>query len=105
MGGSHRCLKKAVSVITEIELLSFPKLTASQEKEIRRMLAETIRTVGISDSVKRHAIGLRRDTKLKLPDAIITATAISEDAELWTADSGFNAIAGLKCKIIQPNPR
>jgi predicted nucleic acid-binding protein len=87
------------SVITEMELLSFPALTKTEEKVIRDFLAD-IQVVGILPDIKENAIRLRRDHKLKLPDAIIAATALSLDALLLTNDNGIIRVPGLKCKSV-----
>ena len=74
------------SVITEIELLSFPELTSSEETLIRAALAKVV-IYGIDQDIKEEAIRLRRKSRLKLPDAIIAATAICHDAVLVTNDA------------------
>ena len=74
------------SVITEMELLSFPDITPSEETLIRKMLSDM--TVYDTDqAVKEEATRLRRTAKLKLPDAIIVATATCHHAALVTNDS------------------
>lgn len=39
---------------------------------------------------------IRRETKLKLPDAIVAATALARDAMLVTADGDFAKVASLR---------
>jgi predicted nucleic acid-binding protein len=85
------------SVITEIELLSYPSLDADEERHIRRLLS-TITLVGLTQEVKDTAIQLRRDHTLKLPDAIIVATALSLQADLMTNDQRLCHIPGLSCR-------
>lgn len=75
----------AVSVITEIELLSHKKLDSSSEASIRSLL-RLVETVGLTDSVKDTAIRLRRNLGLTVPDAIIVATARTRGAVLLTND-------------------
>ena len=70
-----------VSVITEIELLGYPKLSEVEERQILGLL-EKLEVIELDRRVTAEAIRLRRETKLKLPDAIIAATAIVENAEL-----------------------
>ena len=50
-----------------------------------------------SDIVQR-VISLRKMQKIKLPDAIICATAINENAYLLTNDSKLKTIKDLKVK-------
>lgn len=49
----------------------------------------------LTDSVRDETIRLRRKTKLKLPDAIIVASALIHDAILLTNDKNFSTIDGL----------
>ncbi|HEY9711458.1 MAG TPA: type II toxin-antitoxin system VapC family toxin, partial [Oculatellaceae cyanobacterium] len=65
-----------VSVITEIELLSYPSLSPDEEVQICDFLSK-ITVVGIESNIKDLAIALRKQYRLRLPDAIIAATAQS----------------------------
>ncbi len=91
-----------LSVISEIEALSFPELNDTD----RERIAEYVRrctVVGISDRVKHEAIRIRSKAKMKLPDAIIAATALALDATLLTADEGFSHLSDmLKLDLVQP---
>jgi predicted nucleic acid-binding protein len=83
-----------VSIITEIELLSFPALTPATEAEIRAFLSD-VDLIELTPEIKERAILVRRRHRLKLPDAIIAATAMEMDAELVTNDARFAAVEGL----------
>lgn len=85
------------SVITEMELLSFPQLTRSEEALIRERLAE-LAVYTIDEHVKAEAIRLRRARLLKLPDAIVAATALVHDAQLITNDQRFQNVPNLNCR-------
>jgi predicted nucleic acid-binding protein len=74
-----------VSVISEMELLSYPKLTKDATTQIRSFLAQ-VTVVELTKDVKNTAIQLRREHGLKLPDAIIAASAMNLQAELLTND-------------------
>ncbi len=87
------------SVITEMELLSYPSLTESEEEAVLNFLGD-IHVVDISPDVKDHAIRLRRAHGLKLPDAIIAATALSLDAVLMTNDHGLIRVPGVQCQTV-----
>ena len=87
----------ACAVITEMELLSSPVMTSSEEVLIREMLAG-ITIYGIDQDVKEEAIRLRRKSRLKLPDAIIAATAMCHDAILVTNDNEVQNVADLKSR-------
>jgi hypothetical protein len=86
-----------VSVVTEMELLSYGGLDDSGEKAIREFLAD-LDIVDLTPAVKESAILLRRNHGLKLPDAIIAATAITLDAELLSNDAGLGRVPGLACR-------
>ena len=75
-----------VSVITEIELLAKPKLLPEEEENLLNLLSEIISVIDLNTSIKKETIVLRRNSKLKLPDCIIVATAITLNATLLTAD-------------------
>jgi len=85
-----------ISIITKIELLGFSKIT-KQEEEIIINLLEELQIENLSNDIVDQAIKLRRKYKLKIPDAIIAATAIVNKATLVTRDiEHFERIKGLK---------
>jgi predicted nucleic acid-binding protein len=73
------------SVITRMELLSFERLTAESEKLVRDFLAN-LTVASLDDKIEHAAIALRRATRLKLPDAIVAATAWAGGLVLLTSD-------------------
>jgi predicted nucleic acid-binding protein len=77
-----------VSVITFIEVLGFPKITPEMEAQILAFLAD-VTVIGVTDSIAKIAIEIRRRKLVKLPDAVIAATAIDFDAALITRDAGL----------------
>lgn len=85
---------KVVSVVTEIELLSYPSLSPAEEASILAFL-RLVQSVGLNDPVKQAAIQLRRTHRLRLPDAVIAATAVASGATLVTSDANFSNIPGL----------
>ncbi len=91
----------AFSVISEMELLSFPKITKEEELRIREFL-EASTSVALTDAIKHRTIALRRAYSIKLPDAIIAASAIEQGLSLITADTGFERIKELKLELINP---
>lgn len=92
--------KYSISIITEIELLSFSGLSDEEERQIRELLLVLDR-VQLSDTVRDQTILLRRRNRLKLPDAIIAASALTQQAILLTNDQSFASIDGLDCKALQ----
>ena len=84
-----------VSIVTEIELLSFPRIDEDHEKEILEFLSK-VEIVSLSQSVKVKTIEVRRAASLRLPDAIIAATALILDAEVLSNDSDLDRVSGLR---------
>ena len=74
-----------ISIISEMELLSYPHLNPNEEKQIQSFLSQLL-IINIDRSVKITAILLRKQYRLKLPDAIIAATSQSLQATLLTND-------------------
>jgi predicted nucleic acid-binding protein len=74
-----------ISIITEMELLSYPRLTTQEETQIH-LLFRQFELFTISDPVKKLAIEIRRNTAMKLPDSIISATAVEHQFALVTND-------------------
>lgn len=88
----------AISFVTEIELLSWPKITPDDEAAVRRFLGRCL-VQGISDPIKQTAIAVRRAHALRLPDALVAATALDLGAELATRDAAFGKVTGLALRV------
>ena len=87
------------SVVSEIELLSYPGLAVSDELVIEAMLRKLV-LVELEPLVKRGAIIIRRQYRLKLPDAVIGATALFLNATLITNDRNFEKVSGLRTQRV-----
>ena len=74
-----------------MELLGFPGITSAEGLLIQQKLAQ-LTHLAITASVEDIAIRLRRIRKVKLPDAIIAATALSVGAELITFDRQLQGV-------------
>ncbi len=83
-----------LSVISELELLSFKKITQKEIKAISAFLSELV-IENINDDIKRTTIEIRKSTNLKLPDCIIAATSKSMNISLVTADKQLSSVPGL----------
>ncbi len=88
-----------ISVISEIELLSWPKLSAKDVNLIKQMLSE-FTVIELNGYVKNETIKLRRKFGLKLPDALIAASSIANDLPLLTFDKGFKRLTGLNLILL-----
>jgi predicted nucleic acid-binding protein len=89
-----------VSVISEMELLSYPLLDASAQTKIREFLSD-VTVAGLTEEVKDHAIRLRLRHQLKLPDAIVAATALSLEALLVTNDARLLRIPEVQSRSLK----
>jgi predicted nucleic acid-binding protein len=86
-----------ISVITEIELRGFTGLTSEQRHWLQTFF-DNIHIIGLTDGIKEETIRLRQHYRIKLPDAIIAATAIEEGAILLTNDRQLHAIEVLNSR-------
>ena len=73
------------SFVTRIELLGFPGITTQEIEGITRTLAQ-MQYAALTKEIEDEAIALRRNYRLKTPDAIIAATAKCLQVELLTLD-------------------
>lgn len=89
-----------VSVITEIELLSWPALSSDEERVMRGFLDEVDR-YPLTDAIRDRTISLRRQFRLKLPDALIAATALEAGATLLTNDQQFHVVPALSVQAVE----
>lgn len=89
-----------ISVITKIELLSFSGLTGAQRESLLSLI-EAMEVIEIDWDVKQCAIALRRDHRLKLPDALIAASTIVRDAVLLSNDDRLSKVPGLLCQTLK----
>ena len=72
-----------ISVINKIELLGFSDLTQQEYKNFESLLKKAA-IVGLDGKIVDKTIDLRRKYKIKLPDAIIAATALTHNLVLLT---------------------
>ena len=77
--------RPVVSIITEIELLGFPRLTRQDEARIQTLLSG-FTVVPVDERIAGKAVALKRRHRIKTPDSIIAATALVEDACLVSRD-------------------
>ena len=84
-----------ISVITQIELLCWQK-DADTEQKIKNFIADSV-VLDISPEVIVQCVNLRKGKKIKIPDAIIAATALAYGYILITNnEKDFANIKGLK---------
>ena len=85
-----------VSSISKIEVLGYNKLT-TEDKQYFEALFRSIQQIPISDTIIDRAILLRQKHSLSVGDAIIAATALEHNAEIYTRNiKDFIKIKGIK---------
>lgn len=89
-----------ISVITEIELLSW-KVASEKDFEVLSGFISDSLVIELEKVIKQKTAEIRKTYRIKLPDAIIAATASVYDLTLITRNiEDFKNISGLK--IINP---
>jgi len=88
-----------ISVISEIELLGWYKLTNDEKEELRSLLDDCF-TFELTAEIRKLAIEIRQNHKIKTPDAIIAATSKYLQLPLVTSDKGFKNISDIELILI-----
>ena len=90
-----------LSLVNEMELLGFKDITENEEIVIKFFL-DDCSVVDINQGIKDIAIKLRKTYSIKLPDAIVAATAIFLGIPLISADKHFDKISELTFILYKP---
>jgi predicted nucleic acid-binding protein len=77
--------KRLISIVTVMEVLAGAR--GDEETEVIEMFLRDFTVVELTRSVAREAVDLRRARRLRLPDAIIWASARTESALLVTRNT------------------
>jgi predicted nucleic acid-binding protein len=80
-----------ISFITYMELLSKPGMTRAETKQVTAFVNEWP-MIELDARILEEAIRLRKTYRLKIPDAIVAATALTQQIPLLTADGDFERI-------------
>jgi predicted nucleic acid-binding protein len=84
----------AYSIISKIELLGFNQ-SESDDRQARLLLS-SLRELELTSTIAEQTIQIRKIRKLKLPDAVIAATAIVNNLAIITRNtSDFDQIVEL----------
>ncbi len=85
-----------LSIISRIEALAFQFPDPEERNKFQEFIAEAI-VIPLNDAVANKTIEVRLHHKLKLPDAIIVATALVFDLTLLTRNvNDFKKVTGLQ---------
>lgn len=85
----------AISFISEMELLGIFSISKSKKASMQLIINECY-VLEMNQMIKLIAIDLKQKYKLKLPDAIIAATAIHYNLMFITSDGDFKNIKELE---------
>lgn len=89
-----------ISVITRIEILGYYQCSQLQY-EIAQMFIKQFQECALPETVVQSCIDLKRKYRIKLPDALIAATALDLNVPLVTRNvTDFNKISELQ--LINP---
>jgi predicted nucleic acid-binding protein len=85
------------SVISRIELLVWKKATEDQVNILNEFVNSST-VFDLNESIILKSIEIRKNYRLKLPDAIIAATAVVNNLSLLTRNiSDFEKVIQIKC--------
>lgn len=90
----------AISIVTALEFLSFPHLS-QKDKNLFEDFCTEVALIDIAfanTSLVREITSLRQNNKIKLPDAVVAASAIIYNCVLITKDEAFKRIINLSTK-------
>lgn len=90
-----------ISVITKIEALGY-NFTKPDEHQLLLDICKVLPVVPLSDAIAEETINIRKQHKIKLPDAIIYATALIEGLPLLTNNTDDFKKLGTRVKLIDP---
>jgi toxin FitB len=100
LGAALQSKQVCISVITRIELLAWKghsDASLRQTTEFVQLLPE----FSLNEAVVQETIRVRTSYGLKLPDAVIAATAIAHGCQLWTGDAtGFQRVPELNLRAV-----
>lgn len=89
-----------ISFVSEIELLGFKGISKTEETKLKLLLNDCF-IAEWNSKIKEKTINLKKKYQIKLPDAIIAATALTFNIPLVTADKGFSKILELDLILIE----
>lgn len=76
----------SISIITKIEFLGWKNYTHEQFNQASQFLSNA-NVISVKEDIANQAIQLRRQIRIKLPDAIIAATCIIKNYTLVTRNT------------------
>ncbi len=90
-----------ISDITVLEYLGV-KGISEEQLHARKLVIEACHIINFNPTIRDVAIEIKQKHQIKIPDAIIAATAIENKKVLLTADKDFKKIRDLILLLIEP---
>ncbi len=84
-----------ISIITEIELLSYPKITEPERKKLIQFIS-LIEVLPLNEQVKNNAIDIRKAHQLKIPDSIIAGTSRAFEIPVLSSDKQLKTVKDIQ---------
>ncbi len=87
-----------ISILSQIEFLAFPNIT-KQDRQTSQRFSERVDVVGLDraePALIDRIVDLRQQYRVKLPDAIIAATAVERSATLITDEGQLRKLAAVR---------
>jgi len=87
-----------ISILSQIEFLAFPNLSEN-DRRVFQEFSDWVEVVGLGRTERAlidRIVSLRSQYRLKLPDAIIAATAVERDATLITDDRQLRKLSAIR---------
>ena len=87
-----------ISILSQIEFLAFPNLNENDRRTFQEF-SDAVEVVGLGRTERAlidRIVNLRAQHRLKLPDAIIAATAVERDATLITDDRQLRKLSAIR---------
>lgn len=92
-----------ISIITEIELLSYSSIEADEINAIQNFVSD-VTVVELKNLLKIETIALRKKYNLKVPDAIVAATALKLDCPLLNNDKKLLNVSEIEAYPVKLTP-
>lgn len=80
-----------------MEILSY-NFTSKEEEQFIKQLLSLFHIIDITREIAEEVIALKKSRKIKLPDAIIVATAMVHNCTLYTNDKQLHTVQNLRIK-------
>ena len=91
----------AISIVTKIEVLGF-QFKNADEHQLLLDICNEIKIIPLTDAIAEETINLRQNYRIKLPDAVIYATALIENVPLLTNNIKDFKFIDRNVKLIDP---